>query len=148
MFQRLISNDRPASRWLAVLLSAALLGLAAFGFASAPSYAHGVVDPVPAIAAAASARGVRCHVDACMGGFVLPFAELLGRDVPPWDFRVDGAMLEMFQSTVWWVVAVKTVVFLTQGQFSWLFGRIAFADVGLRRGASFVVYDQVKLALS
>ena len=31
-----------------------------------------------------------CHVDACMGGFVLPFAELLGRDVPPWDFRVDG----------------------------------------------------------
>ena len=31
-----------------------------------------------------------CHVDACMGGFVLPFAERLGRDVPPWDFRVDG----------------------------------------------------------
>ena len=47
-----------------------------------------------------------------------------------WDFRVDGAMLEMFQATVWWVVAIKTVVFLAQGQFSWLFGRIAFADVG------------------
>ena len=25
-----------------------------------------------------------------MGGFVLPFMEMLGRDVPPWDFRVDG----------------------------------------------------------
>jgi glutamate/tyrosine decarboxylase-like PLP-dependent enzyme len=25
-----------------------------------------------------------------MGGFVLPFAEMLGRAVPPWDFRVDG----------------------------------------------------------
>ena len=29
-------------------------------------------------------------VDACMGGFVLPFAEMLGRQVEPWDFRVDG----------------------------------------------------------
>src|SRR5699024_4295473 len=38
--------------------------------ASAPSYAHGVVDPVPAIAAAAAARGIRCHVDACIGGWV------------------------------------------------------------------------------
>ncbi len=34
--------------------------------------------------------GANCHVDACMGGFVLPFAEMLGRPVPPWDFRVDG----------------------------------------------------------
>jgi hypothetical protein len=41
--------------------------------ASAPSYAHGVIDPVPEIAAAAAARGVRCHVDACIGGWVLSF---------------------------------------------------------------------------
>ncbi|MER6871603.1 aminotransferase class V-fold PLP-dependent enzyme, partial [Amycolatopsis sp. NPDC000673] len=40
--------------------------------ASAPSYAHGVVDPITEIAAAASARGVRMHVDACIGGWVLP----------------------------------------------------------------------------
>ena len=58
--------------------------------ASAPSYAHGVVDPVTEIAAAAVARGVRCHVDACIGGWVLPYAERLGRDVRPWDFRVEG----------------------------------------------------------
>lgn len=58
--------------------------------ASAPSYAHGVVDPVPAIAAAASAAGVRCHVDACIGGWVLPFAARLGRPVPPWTFAVEG----------------------------------------------------------
>jgi glutamate/tyrosine decarboxylase-like PLP-dependent enzyme len=57
---------------------------------SAPQYPQGVVDPVPAIAALATAAGANCHVDACMGGFVLPFAEMLGRDVPPWDFRVDG----------------------------------------------------------
>lgn len=58
--------------------------------ASAPSYAHGVVDPVTAIAAAASAAGVRCHVDACIGGWVLPYADRLGRTVQPWTFAVDG----------------------------------------------------------
>src|SRR3712207_1660204 len=51
--------------------------------ASAPSYAHGVVDPVTEIAAAARGRGVRCHVDACIGGWVLPYAARLGRDVAP-----------------------------------------------------------------
>ena len=57
---------------------------------SAPSYAHGVVDPVAEIAPAAAACGIRCHVDACIGGWVLPFAARLGRDVPAWTFAVDG----------------------------------------------------------
>ncbi len=57
---------------------------------SAPSYAHGVVDPVPPVAAAAAARGIRCHVDACIGGWVLPYAARIGRAVPPWTFAVDG----------------------------------------------------------
>jgi sphinganine-1-phosphate aldolase len=57
---------------------------------SAPQYPQGVVDPIPEIAALAASVDANCHVDACMGGFVLPFAELLGRDVGPWDFRVDG----------------------------------------------------------
>jgi glutamate/tyrosine decarboxylase-like PLP-dependent enzyme len=58
--------------------------------ASAFSYPHGVMDPVTDLAAIAAAHGVGCHVDACIGGFVLPFLERLGHDVPPWDFRVDG----------------------------------------------------------
>ena len=58
--------------------------------ASAPSYAHGVVDPVSEIAAVAAARGIRCHVDACIGGWVLPYAARLGRPVPAWDFAVEG----------------------------------------------------------
>ena len=57
---------------------------------SAPSYAHGVIDPVPPVAAAAAARGIRCHVDGCIGGWVLPYAARLGRDVPPWTFAVEG----------------------------------------------------------
>ncbi len=57
---------------------------------SAPQYPQGVVDDIPAIAALASSIDANCHVDACMGGFVLPFVEMLGRDVPVWDFRVAG----------------------------------------------------------
>ena len=57
---------------------------------SAPQYPQGVVDDIPAIAAIAAEANANCHVDACMGGFVLPFAEMLGREVPLWDFRVEG----------------------------------------------------------
>lgn len=58
--------------------------------ASAVSYAHGVVDPVAAIASAAASRGVPCHVDACIGGWVLPYLRRLGDSVPDFDFKVPG----------------------------------------------------------
>jgi sphinganine-1-phosphate aldolase len=57
---------------------------------SAPNYPHGVVDDIPALAKLASDRGVPFHTDACVGGFLLPFMERAGYDVPPFDFRVDG----------------------------------------------------------
>ncbi len=58
--------------------------------ASAPNYPNGTIDPITEIAAVASERGIPCHVDACLGGFLLPFVERLGYEVPPWDFRVHG----------------------------------------------------------
>lgn len=57
---------------------------------SAPCYPYGVVDPIEEIAALALEHGMPCHVDACLGGFVLPFWERLGEPVPLWDFRVEG----------------------------------------------------------
>ena len=57
---------------------------------SAPCYPFGVVDPVPELAALAAEHGVLCHVDACLGGWLLPFLERLGEPLPPWDFRVEG----------------------------------------------------------
>lgn len=57
---------------------------------SAPQYPQGVVDPIPELAALARSVDANFHTDACMGGFVLPFMEQLGMDVPPWDFRVEG----------------------------------------------------------
>lgn len=58
--------------------------------ASAFSYPYGVMDQVEELAAIAAAAGAGCHVDACIGGFVLPFLERLGHAVPPFDFRVAG----------------------------------------------------------
>jgi glutamate/tyrosine decarboxylase-like PLP-dependent enzyme len=58
---------------------------------SAPCYPFGVVDDIPALAAAAAGRDVHFHTDACVGGFALPWLEQAGRvRVPPWDFRVPG----------------------------------------------------------
>lgn len=57
---------------------------------SAPCYPFGVVDPIPELAALATEHGVLCHVDACLGGWLLPFWERLGEPVPPWDLRVPG----------------------------------------------------------
>lgn len=58
--------------------------------ASAPQYVTGAVDPIPEIARTARSRRVPLHVDACFGGFLLPWLERLGVPLPAWDFRVEG----------------------------------------------------------
>ncbi|MEW6718702.1 MAG: aspartate aminotransferase family protein [Chloroflexota bacterium] len=58
--------------------------------ASAPAYPHGVVDPIPQLAAIAQEHGLLFHTDACVGGFMLPFVRDLGYPVPDFDFRVPG----------------------------------------------------------
>jgi len=58
--------------------------------ASAPQYCHGVVDPIEEISVLALKYGLPFHVDACFGGFMLPWVEKLGFKVPLFDFRVSG----------------------------------------------------------
>jgi glutamate/tyrosine decarboxylase-like PLP-dependent enzyme len=57
---------------------------------SAPTFPHGVIDPIAALSGLALAHGIGFHTDACLGGFVLPWAERLGYPVPPFDFRLPG----------------------------------------------------------
>lgn len=57
---------------------------------SAPSYPHGVVDPIVSMGQIAAENELLFHVDACVGGFMLPFVEQLGYPVPAFDFRVRG----------------------------------------------------------
>jgi glutamate/tyrosine decarboxylase-like PLP-dependent enzyme len=58
---------------------------------SAPSYPVAALDPVEAVAAACASQGVALHVDACIGGLVLPFwRDARGDRLPDWDFAVPG----------------------------------------------------------
>ena len=87
-----VEVDAMTGRADAAAMAAAITDHTVLVVASAPSYAHGVVDPVTEIAGAASERGVRCHVDACIGGWVLPFLDATpdGRPVPEFTFAVPG----------------------------------------------------------
>ena len=57
---------------------------------SAPCFPYGLVDPIPALGELALRRDVWLHVDACVGGYLNPFAEREGVALPAWDFRVDA----------------------------------------------------------
>lgn len=57
--------------------------------ASAVNYPYGSLDPVPAIAEAIEGREAWLHVDACIGGMVLAFAQNAGEEVEPFDFSVE-----------------------------------------------------------
>jgi len=57
---------------------------------SAPSYAHGVIDPIEGLAALAAENDALMHVDSCVGGCVLPFLRELGVDLPAFDFALEG----------------------------------------------------------
>eukprot|EP01111_Echinosteliopsis_oligospora_P012158 TRINITY_DN4138_c0_g1_i2.p1 TRINITY_DN4138_c0_g1~~TRINITY_DN4138_c0_g1_i2.p1 ORF type:complete len:542 (+),score=131.79 TRINITY_DN4138_c0_g1_i2:88-1713(+) len=56
--------------------------------ASAPQYPHGIIDPIRAIAAVADTHNIPLHVDACIGGFILPWIRKLGYDIPDFGFEV------------------------------------------------------------
>jgi sphinganine-1-phosphate aldolase len=57
---------------------------------SAPSFPHGMIDPIAELSELAREKRIGFHTDACLGGFVLPWAEKLGYEVPAFDFRLPG----------------------------------------------------------
>jgi glutamate/tyrosine decarboxylase-like PLP-dependent enzyme len=57
---------------------------------SAPQFPHGVIDPIEQLSELARENDIGFHTDACLGGFVLPWAEKLGYAVPLFDFRLPG----------------------------------------------------------
>jgi glutamate/tyrosine decarboxylase-like PLP-dependent enzyme len=58
--------------------------------ASAVNFPYGTIDPIDALGKLAQSHGIGLHVDGCLGGFFLPWAEKLGQPVPPFDFRTPG----------------------------------------------------------
>jgi glutamate/tyrosine decarboxylase-like PLP-dependent enzyme len=57
---------------------------------SAGNYPYGTIDPSGALSELAVENGVGLHVDGCLGGFILPWGEALGYEIPAFDFRLPG----------------------------------------------------------
>lgn len=57
---------------------------------SAGNYPYGLIDPMEELSDIALAHDVGFHIDGCLGGFILPWIERLGYDVPVFDFRLPG----------------------------------------------------------
>ncbi|MBI4767949.1 MAG: aspartate aminotransferase family protein [Deltaproteobacteria bacterium] len=57
---------------------------------SAGNYPYGLIDPLDKLSDLAGEHDLWLHVDGCLGGFILPWLEKLGYDIPPFDFRLPG----------------------------------------------------------
>lgn len=71
----------------------AMIGSNTIGLAgSAPTWPHGLYDPIGNLGQIADRHNIWMHVDACVGGYQAPFVKLAGYPVPEWDFNVPGVM--------------------------------------------------------
>jgi glutamate/tyrosine decarboxylase-like PLP-dependent enzyme len=57
---------------------------------SAGNYPYGTIDPIEALSDLAVEHGIGLHVDGCLGGFILPWGQELGWDIPVFDYRLPG----------------------------------------------------------
>ena len=57
---------------------------------SAGNYPYGLIDPLEKLSDIALKHNIGFHVDGCLGGFILPWIEKLGYDIPVFDFRLPG----------------------------------------------------------
>ena len=83
---------------------------------SAPSFPHGTIDPIDELSELARERCIGFHTDACLGGFVLPWAEMLGYPVPAFDFRLPGVTSMSADTHKFGYAAKGTSVVLYRGQ--------------------------------
>jgi len=82
---------------------------------SAPPFPHGIVDPIEQLSELALERELGFHTDACLGGFILPWAEILGYDIPPFDFRLPGVTSISVDTHKYGYAAKGTSVVLYRG---------------------------------
>jgi sphinganine-1-phosphate aldolase len=95
---------------------------------SAPNYPHGMIDQIPEMAAMAEARGIRFHVDACVGGFFLPFLERAGTKLIPFDFRVPGVSTISADLHKFGYSARGASLILSRNEYIQSFQKFTFSD--------------------
>lgn len=96
--------------------------------ASAINFPYGTIDPIDQMAAIAQQRGVGLHIDGCLGGYFLPWAEKLGQPVPPFDFRVPGVTSMSCDTHKYGYAPKGTSVVLYRGQELRRFQYFTIAD--------------------
>lgn len=73
------------------LMEAAISSNTCLLVGSAPQFPHGIIDPIIDIAKLGLKKNIPVHVDACLGGFLLPFMEAAGYKLDEqFDFTVNG----------------------------------------------------------
>jgi sphinganine-1-phosphate aldolase len=82
---------------------------------SAPPFPHGIVDPIEQLSELARENELGFHTDGCLGGFLLPWAEKLGYDIPPFDFRLPGVTSISVDTHKYGYAAKGTSVILYRG---------------------------------
>ena len=100
---------------------------------SAANYPHGLIDPIDKLSELALERGLPLHVDSCFGGFILPWIERLGYDIPPFDFRLPG-VTSMSCDTHKWGFGLKgasVLLYRNKGLRRWQFFSVADWSGGL-----------------
>jgi sphinganine-1-phosphate aldolase len=83
---------------------------------SAPSFPHGMIDPIEELSELACQRGIGFHTDACLGGFLLPWASKLGYTVPAFDFSLPGVTSISADTHKYGYAAKGTSVVLYRGR--------------------------------
>jgi len=96
--------------------------------ASAVNFPYGTIDPIDQLGAIAKEHGIGLHVDGCLGGYFLPWAEKLGQPVPPFDFRVPGVTSMSCDTHKYGYAPKGTSVVLYRGQELRRFQYFTIAD--------------------
>jgi sphinganine-1-phosphate aldolase len=82
---------------------------------SAPSFPHGVIDPIEDLSELAHQKGIGFHTDACLGGFILPWARKLDYQIPSFDFSLPGVTSMSADTHKYGYAAKGTSVVLYRG---------------------------------
>lgn len=83
---------------------------------SAPAFPHGAIDPIKELSDLALQNDIGFHTDCCLGGFVIPFAEKAGFNVPVVDFRNPGVTSMSVDTHKYGYAAKGTSVVLYRGE--------------------------------
>lgn len=89
---------------------------------SAPNFPYGIIDPISELSDMCQRHELWLHVDACVGGFLAPFARMNGEDIPAFDFELSGvqSMSADLHKYGYCAKGASTVLFRSEALFKYM----------------------------